>query len=118
VEVGPGGTGEGREEQLGKCSRESNSMGSVSGRRKVEKIIAYLIRTVESEKGIHACQCRLRIHATFYTPFGLDDVEQLLKGALEREKLLDVLILRDQQLPETKTFCKRQRRAVHANHGY
>ena len=118
MEVGPGGIEEGRGGWPGKCSRGSNSTESVSKRRKVEKIIAHLIRTVEPEKGVHARQCRLCIHTTFYTSFGLDDVEQLLKGALEREKLLDVLILRDQQLPETKTFCKRQRQAVHANYRY
>ena len=118
MEVGPGGIEEGREEQPGKCSRGSNSTDSISKRRKVEKVVSHLIRTVESEKGIHARQCRLRIHTTFYTSFGLDDIKQLLKGALERKKLLDVLILRDQQLPETKTFCKRQRRAVHANYRY
>jgi hypothetical protein len=61
----------------------------------VEKITAYLVCTVESKKGIHTRQGRLRIHTTFYASFGLDDVEQLLKGALEREKLLDILILRD-----------------------
>jgi len=82
------------------------------------KVVAYLVRTIESKKGIHTCQGRFRIHTTFYASFGLDDVEQFLKGALEREELLDVLILCDQQLPETKTFCKRQRRAIRANYRY
>ena len=100
------------------CSRGSNSMDPVSRRREVGEIAAYLICTVESEEGIHACQGGLRVDATVYASFGLDDVEQLLKGALEREELLDVLILPDQQLPETKTFCKRQHQASPTNHGY
>ena len=116
--VGPGGTGEGRGGRLEKCSRGSNSTDYVTRREKVEVITAYLVRTVESEKGIHASQGRLRVDATFYAPFGLDDVEQLLEGALEREKFLDVLILRNQQLPETKTFCKRQRQAIRTNYRY
>lgn len=71
--------------------------------------MAYLVRTVESEKGIHACQGRFRVDATLHPSLGLDDMEQFLESALEREELLDVWVLRDQQLPETKTFCKRQR---------
>jgi hypothetical protein len=90
----------------------------VSQTQKGRMITTYLVRTVESEKGIHTCQGRLRVDATFYASFGLDDVEQLLEGALERKKLLDVLILRDQQLPETKTFCKRQRQAIPTNYRY
>ena len=117
-EAGPGGTEEGREGRLGKCSRGSSSADSVSGRRRLEEIKAYLVRTIESEKGIHTCQGRLRIRTTFYASFGLDDVEQLLEGALEREKLLDVLILRNQQLPETNTFCKRQCQAIRASRRY
>lgn len=72
----------------------------------------YLVRTIESKKDIHACQGGLRVDATLYAPFRLDNVEQLFKGALECKKLLDVWILRDKQLPETKTFCKRQPPAV------
>ena len=34
-------------------------------------------------------------HATFDTPFGFDCVEQFLEGILEREEVLDDLILRD-----------------------
>lgn len=83
----------------------------MSKRKQTTKVWpVYLIRAVESEQGIHTCQGRLRVDATFYPSFGLDNVEQLFKGALERKKLLDVLILRDQQLPETKAFCKRQPR--------
>lgn len=106
--VGPGGTGEGRGGQLEKRSRGSSSTDLISRCRKIDGIAAYLVRTIESEKGIHACQGRLRVDATFNASLGLDDVEQLLERTLERKKLLDVLIFCDQQLPETKTFYKRQ----------
>lgn len=94
-EADPGETEEGRGERLGKRSHGSNSTGSVSRSRDAEKIKACLVCTIESEKGIHACQGRLRIYTTFYSSFRLDDVEQLLESTLEREKFLDVLILRD-----------------------
>ena len=35
-----------------------------------------------------------------------------LEGTLEHDELLDVLILCDQQLVETKTFCKCQHQAI------
>ena len=112
--VGPGGTEEERGGRLGKCSRGSNSADRVSRCGKIEEIAVYLVRTIESEKGIHTCQGRLGIDTTFYASFGLDNVEQPFKSTLEREKFLDVLILRDQQLPETKAFCKRHRQVMPA----
>ena len=41
----------------------------------MEKITTHLVRAVESEKGIHACQGRFRIYTTFYASFGFDYVE-------------------------------------------
>ena len=89
-------------------SHGSNSADRVSRRRKTEHVTVYLVCTIESQKCIHACQGKLRVDAAFYASLRFDDIEQFLEGALECENLLDVLILRDQQLPETKTFCKRQ----------
>ena len=94
-EVSRGGIEGGKEGRLGKRSRGSNSTESLRKHGNTEKVTAHLVRTVESEKGIHACQGRLRVYTTFYASFGLDYVEKFLEGTLEREELLDILILRD-----------------------
>ena len=76
-------------------SHGSNSADRVSRRRKTEHVTVYLVRTIESQKCIHACQGKLRVDAAFYASLRFDDIEQFLEGALEREKLLDILVLRN-----------------------
>ena len=63
-------------------SHGSNSMEQIRGHEDVEKITANLVRTVESERGIHACQGRFHIYTAFYASFGFDYVEWFPESTL------------------------------------
>ena len=52
------------------------------------------------------CVCSFRVYTTFYASTRLNYVSLFLEGTPECEELLGVLILHNQQLLETKTFCK------------